>query len=556
MADPTPDISATSPGTVPRFETPLVLILMLVYLAALAFRFESIPAALCNDAAQEVQSGYNALISGSLPVMWFDPSDNGVETLWVGIAGLFILILGHDTLPAVMSSWLAVMGVLVFLWLTARRHRTVLNPIIVVLTAMSMLWLFHYGRTAMRCISSATFLAASIWAMSHFLQKPSGWRGPMLAGTALALGIYAYTTSRVPPLVLIAFGVVHLLLHIIRDRSGLRTWFIQYLKLGVVAVVVSIPNILHAFREPQQFLSRGSYNIRGSLMQRFDYVLESLATPIRYDAEKYSQVASLQWLFDVAASTLPQVRLAPVSMGVGIAMLAGLFCVRGWRELRGVAWFAVACYVAGCVLIGFMGPSLSRISIGIPVVAIFAGVALTLLAARAGKHGTTLVAVALVVLTAFNFYRYFDRMESTLWNYGYGYTAEQVAKRARQSSIDGIRSLVIVAKDANTVSYYTYGHKKNVALIEYYFINFDGSQLNASEIGRDFDQVLIALDGEPDRPEEIHPNTAAAIEWFSERFGAVEQNEVGRYVVFGTDKPPGGRLNLPGLPGSRQPVLR
>jgi Dolichyl-phosphate-mannose-protein mannosyltransferase len=515
-----------------KLQNPLILSLIALYVAACAYRFDDAPV-ICNDAAQEVMSGYLNLFTGVPQVMTFFPSDNGVETLWVGIAGLFIAVLGQETLPAVMSSWLAVALMLVFIWRLAERHRQVVDPLLAVLAAMSMLWVFHYARGSMRAISAATFLAANLWALSIFLQSPKGWRGPIMLGGSLALGIYAYTTSRVPPIAYALFLVVHLAIIAHRSRPQWTDWLKHHARCIGVAIVVSIPNILFAIQHPAQFFQRGSYNIRGSIWSRIDYVVESLATPIWYDAAKYREVATQNWLFDIVACTLPRLNLSPVPLAIGVAATAGVFMFKRYRPMNGILLFAGAVYILTCILIGFMGPSLSRIAIVIPVIAILSGICLTAIAQRAGPRGYLGIALALIALTGLGIHNYLGKIDSIRYNFGMGLTAREIGRDVRDDVLAGKNVLVVLSKDLNTVRFYAQSAFQKLTILDLYGHEFS-PELLPEDLVRQFDLVYVTQDQEPDRSPHLPRQTEEARAWLDTFLAAPTHQPVGRYFVYQT----------------------
>jgi hypothetical protein len=112
----------------------------------------------------------------------------------------------------------------------------------------------------MRCIASATFLAANLVALSLFLEKPRSWLGAATLGGSLALGIYAYTSSRVPPLAYALFALGQIV-HAGHERW---VWLAGHARVVFVATLMSLPNILYAVREPEKFFGRGQYNVVGT----------------------------------------------------------------------------------------------------------------------------------------------------------------------------------------------------------------------------------------------------------------------------------------------------
>jgi|694.fasta_scaffold06027_14 hypothetical protein len=490
-----------------------------LFLVALAVGFDSIPGGLCNDAIQEVQTGYNAVFRDGLSVMAFDPSINGVETLWVGIAGVLVRLLGHETLSVVMSSWLAVGLMLVFLWLLARRHPAAFDPMLVVLAAISMPWLFHYGRSGMRCIASATFLAANLVALSLFLEKPRSWLGAATLGGSLALGIYAYTSSRVPPLAYALFALGQIV-HAGHERW---VWLAGHARVVFVATLMSLPNILYAVREPEKFFGRGQYNVVGTAGDRAWFIAESLALPLWYDNARYTTIVGLRdgvvrWAFEAVAVALPLARMAPVPLLTGLAMLGGLAIVpRLDRAPRLVMFFGLLTYALTASLIGFMGPSESRLAILIPVVALCAGAGLTFLARQQPSWSGLVVPAGMALLAAFTIGTYCLRMPAGRYQRPYALAAIEAGRAARDLAAAGSRVLVIVAKDRNTVEYLAADQRGRVAIMEFFDRPFDIRELELDRLLPD--AIVVSLD--PSGPESAaNPSFIGAVhrlrEWSRE----------------------------------------
>lgn len=506
------DQNHSAPRTA-RHRVPTAVIapaLISAFMAALAIGFDAIPGGLCNDAIQEVQTGYNAVFRDGLPVMAFDPSVNGVETLWVGIAGVLVRVFGHETLPVVMSSWLAAGLMLAFLWLLARRHAAAFDPTLVVLAAISMPWLFHYGRSGMRCIASATFLAANLAALSLFLERPRGWTGPAALGGSLALGIYAYTSSRVPPLAyaLFAFGQIAL--------AGVerRAWLARHARVVAVATLVSLPNILYAVREPANFFGRGQYNVVGTAGDRSWFIAESLALPLWYDNARYTTIVGLRegvvrWAFEAVAVALPLAGMSPVPLLTGLAMLGGLAIVpRLERVPRLVVLFAVLTYGLTACLIGFMGPSESRLAMLIPVVALCAGIGLTFLARARPPWSGLAVPAGMALLAAFTIGSYCLRMPPGRYRRPYALAAIEAGRAARDLAATGSRVLVILGKDRNTVEYLAADQRGRVAIAEFFDRSFDIRELALDRLRPD--AIVVSLDPSGQPPDNSSRMIAAA----------------------------------------------
>jgi len=476
--------------------------LIVAYAGLLALRYDSVPGGLCNDAVQETQTGYNAVFRDGFPVMAFDPHSIGIETLWAGVAGVLVRTLGHESLAICMSSWLAIVLMLVMLLLFARRHRRDIDPALLVLVAISMPWVFHYGRSGLRAASAGMFMAADLAALSMFVQKPYGLKGPIALGCSLAMGVYAYTSLRVPPLSYALFAAIQ----VATAGPSRKAWCVQHAKVVATALLVSLPNIVYAIREPGLFFGRGTYNVVGSAGDRIFAIVESAVLPLWYDSARYTTIVGtadggVRWIFDAVATALPLARIAPVPVLIGIAMLAGMTMVPTLdKPTRQVATFGLLTYGLTAVLIGFMGPSQTRLSILMPIVALFAAIALQRAARFWPPAGGLATAALVAVLGAFSIGSYFQRMPRGVWARPYAVAAMAAGRAARELAAGGAQVLVVVAKDRNTVEYFTASQAERVDVVEFYRRPFDPADIDRQ--GWHPDAVVVSLDpaGDPAMP--------------------------------------------------------
>ena len=222
-----------------------------VVAAAAGLRFLALdrqPGGLYPDEAAE---GYDAHLLVHLfprfhPVFFQD--DAGREALYGYLVAIAFRLAGEST--TVLRATSATLGVLaviaVYGWLRRRGAATALGG--AAWTAGS-LWLVSISRDGMRNVLVPVTGTLALWAMSAWAEKPTRNRA-LLAGAAMALGLWTYQPLKLLPVLLVAW----LLWLRARDRETWRTlrpylgWVsLAYLVVGAPMLFTAVTDTGHYF---------------------------------------------------------------------------------------------------------------------------------------------------------------------------------------------------------------------------------------------------------------------------------------------------------------------
>lgn len=521
-------------------------------LLMLLHRYDERPAALSNDAAQEIQSGVLLIERMQVRIMAFDPSHNGVETLWVYLMGLTTKLLGPGVLAAVVPSWIAYLMLLIATGLLARQLRA--RPWIWMLIALSLPWTFHFARSGFRALACAGLTMIVLLCFARFVSsarsagRGASMFGAVLLGATLGLSTYVYTAGRA---VVIAFLVFCVIESFRRWRMSARhghrlCWqaLKPFLRVSIAMFVVLLPWLVLLVIDPASVVGRGSYNIRADVSTGVEFVLRSIAVPFGYDFDRFMPGSGTDWLFEAVTNQLIAARVNPVPHWVGVFALVGLWRMfKGRPTERAVARFALVIMLTTCVLIGFMGPSLSRLMPMAASVIVLAGLGFSALGAGIGRYSRTGVrpganrsvdarfgaerkiesdrdgrilvrrvwvastAVLLVGLCLFEVDRYFDRIDQSPARGELGLVAQPAALRARDHAARGDRVMIFLYKDAQVLAYLIHGEpRKHIGYVESFRTPIDAEALPDAVWSMD---VFLVED---------HPHTRAVIEHLRDRF--------------------------------------
>jgi hypothetical protein len=321
--------------------------------------------------------------------------------------------------------------------------------IVPVAVAASSVWLFHYARAGLRAISAPLFLLLLV----HFaLRAEERRRDAVLAGAALGLGVYAYTSFRAVAVAWAAWALWRLL------RA--RTWKPAALT-AAAALLVSVPNLVHLASSPREFLLRGAYVVKGGFGTN---VLATAGMPFVYP-RVYRDVNGPHHFFDGVSAGLTHAGIQPVHPLVAILFVAGLAIALRRR----VAGLLLLCGAASVLLVGIAGPSLTRMLVALPVVLVLASLA-------AERLPRPVFAALIAIVAATHGHAYFVRFPADpVAQYYFSPAATPIGKRAAELGARGERVLCVVAKDANVVRYLAPG----AAIAEYYLRPFDPRRLPA-----------------------------------------------------------------------------
>ncbi|HEX5044728.1 MAG TPA: hypothetical protein VFV75_17650 [Candidatus Polarisedimenticolaceae bacterium] len=425
-------------------------LLVPVYLAALAYRRDTVPAGLCNDAAEEALRGVLLLAQHRLePITHV--LGNSAETLYLYLVGFSTQLLGPTTLAVQVVSWTFACGVVGMTAAVVRRVDPEVPPIVPLSIAATSVWLFHYGRAGLRAISAPLFLLLFVF---FALRAEERRRDAVLAGAALALGVYGYTAFRAVALA----GAVWVLWRAVRTRD----WKPAAALLGT-ALVVSIPNLVLLAQDPRHFLLRGSYVAKGGELRN---VAATALMPFVYPAE-YRDVNGPHHFFDGVSAGVTRAGVHPVHPLVAVLFLAGLWiAVR--RRLGGPL---LLCGAGTVLLVGTAGPSLTRLLVALPVVLVLASLA-------AARLPAWLFLVGILAVAGTHAHAYFVRFASdSLAQFNFSPAATPIGQRAAELERSGARVLCVLGKDANVVHFLA----PRAAVAEFYFRPYQPRDLPAVE---------------------------------------------------------------------------
>jgi 4-amino-4-deoxy-L-arabinose transferase-like glycosyltransferase len=246
-------------------------------------------------------------------------------------------------------------------------------------------WAVHYSRLGYRTLLVPLFLDFAFLVLLWAVRRGSAWLWA-LAGAALALGAYTYTSYRLVLLVLAGLVVTRILARRVIPGNR-RSWAIFALVASVVAAPLAIATMLHP-----EVLNRdiGVSVLMGGPLAGLpgrvaDHALRTLAVfNLWGDPERQYNVPHLP-LFD------------PI---VGLAFLAGIVvAIRRWRESRyalPLLWLGVFTLV---VALSDRTPHMLRASGLVPAAYLLAAVGLDAVLIKLWPRRATLAAAAVWVVS-------------------------------------------------------------------------------------------------------------------------------------------------------------
>jgi hypothetical protein len=449
------------PGTI------LFTLSLAVYLALLVYQHESVPGPPCNDIAEEALSGYLMIRDGDYRPIYTALNPNGHEALHVLAIGALAHAFGGEPLAILLPAWGATLLLLFLLFQLARTNPQLLDEAVVVPAALSCPWLFHYARTGLRTVASPALLLLFLFLLQAAFRHRKVHGTDVLAGAVLALGTYAYTSSRVVVLAFALFGALELA----RAWRGSRDeGVLMARKLAGAAagfLLVFSWNAAWAIRDPATFFGRGTYVVRGGAAEWVANTVATALLPVHY-GEGYRSGLGEGHDFDVVAVALPAAGIPAIPLVLGAAFFAGLL-LSAWshRDLPLVR-FLLLFYVVSVLVLGFTGPSLTRLYVLFPVFVLLAGVALSRLTAAFPRHRPWM-AVALYALAALSLWSYLRAGRSIdAAQLNGAHMAGAVGRRARALCASGSAPLCVVSRDQNVVRYLTIGHWDDLRIREFH----------------------------------------------------------------------------------------
>ncbi len=197
-------------------------------------------------------------------------------------------------------------------------------------------------------------------------------------------------------------------------------------------------------------------------------------------------------LIDGVSTSLKAAGLEPVFPLVGLAFFAG--AVVAWRQRhRPAVSFLLIVWLLGSVLLGFAGPSLTRLLLLLPVYLVLAALAIGA-ALAAFPRLRPAAAAALAALLAFEAHAYFFTFAgSAVAQSVYSRAATPIGERAAVLAEEGKRVLAVTSREFNTVRYLTHGHEDRVRIVEFYRRHLDPRRLPL----REFQPQVLLLEKNP-----------------------------------------------------------
>jgi 4-amino-4-deoxy-L-arabinose transferase-like glycosyltransferase len=348
------------------------------------FRLDTFPPGLYADVAVD---GLDALAvpQRGLQVIYARGVGNGIEGMIVWLDSVSLALLGPRPIAIYLTTVVIGLVTLPIHFLLARRlFGRRIGLISTALLAVSF-WAVHYSRLGYRTLLVPLFLDLAFlllwWASRH----GSAWRWA-LAGAAIGVGAYTYTSYRLVVLVVAGLVVARILAR--RELPGNRSaWAMYAVGAAALAAPLAIATMMHP-----DVLNRdiGVSVVHGGPLsdlpgRLFDHAWRTLAAfNLWGDAERQYNIPHLP-LFD------------PL---VGLAFLAGIVvAVRRWRQSRYALLLVGLGVFTLVVLLSDRTPHMLRGSGVVPVGYLLAAVGLDAVLQTLWPRRATLAAAAVWVIS-------------------------------------------------------------------------------------------------------------------------------------------------------------
>ena len=419
------------------------------YAALLLTRYRTVPDGLVNDQAEELLRGLILVAERRFEVLTFVVG-NSAETLWLYVLGLSAALLRPSVLALVVPSALAAAATA---WATTRffvERRPDAPWWIPFLLAAGSPWLFAYGRSGFRAITAPLCLALAALLLQVAEGRPDRRWPYAAAGGILGVSIYGYTAARLLPIALAAaFAIVF-----VRDRAGRRSRARAALACAAGFTAASIPNLVFLVGHPVEFFVRGGYSVVGDTQGKLANLLATAALPLYYP-HRYRFVWGEAHVLDGFSASIAGSGVDPVPLVAGLLALVGLVVtLRRSRDLT--ALFLVATHALTILLLGPLGPSLTRVLLLVPVFVFYAAVG-TLELARTPRARVVAGAILAVVGAAAigSYFRLLSDPLRPAREY-VGDVQTAMGERARMLAASG-PVLAVVSDDENVVRTLAWG---------------------------------------------------------------------------------------------------
>jgi hypothetical protein len=416
------------------------------YLALHALAAGRVPPGVSGDPVIEALRGLRLVLLRRFEVLTVSIGPSA-ETLWLYVTGASVAALGPTRTALLVPSILAASAVLVLVVLLLRRVRPELPLAVAVFVPASSIWLFHSGQIGLRASAAPLVFLGTCFLLDDRVERDVADR-PFAAGALLGLGIYAYSACRLLPVA----WALHFAARWFRRREARPALRREARRLFAGFTLVSIPNLLLLFRAPGLLLDRGYYVSRGTLLDKLANVLATFLLPLGYP-DRYRVWKGPGHVFDVTGVALTASGLDPIDCVAGPLALLGLLAWRRGKESAALS-FLLTTWVAGSVLLGLYGPSLTRLLILLPAWLVFTALGCDALLARAPRLRVPLAAfLALwLALQARAYVMTFGRSESAAWQFNEAVT--EMAERARDLTAEGRRVIVVSRTGRDVFKYF------------------------------------------------------------------------------------------------------
>jgi hypothetical protein len=463
-------IAVPPPKTSRRYALAAAGAVFAAYGTLLLWAHGRVPPGLNNDVAEEALRGIYLVRGHHFEVVTFAVG-NSAETLYLYLVGGMIQLFGPTILSIQLVSWICALACIWLLWKLVERVTNAVPAWVPVLAGASSIWLFHYAMAGLRAIAAPVFLCAFALLLDR-VERGADRKIVLLCGAVLGLSIYAYTSARILPVAFVLYAAFRLA----------RKWqekAILLRRYGVIlagALVVSIPNIVFLAQRPKDFLSRGSYVVRGTAADLASNTIWSILFPFYYP-DSYRRAIAHTFYFDPVCAGLTMTGANPIHWIVAAAMAIGLWRVRRFMD-RPVMVFLLAAWVAAMLGLGFAGPSLTRLLIVWPVYLVLAVLGFGFAIDRRPWLQIPVLLLILFVGVGDGYkYASHEGQSSVEYSYSFYPAATAIGETARNLEAQGQRVLCVISRNSSVVKYLTSGDSAHVAIAEFFLRMFDPSQL-------------------------------------------------------------------------------
>jgi hypothetical protein len=391
---------------------------------------------------------------------------HSAETLYFYLMGAAVQLFGPTTLAIQLPSWICALLCIWLAWKLVERIDDTIPAWIPPLVAGSSVWLFHYARSGLRAICAPVFLAAFALLLDRVERRPADRVAGLVCGAVLGLSIYGYTSCRVLPIALVVYAAFRLS----RDWANRASIWKRYGVVAAAALAASIPNIVFFLKQPQDFLSRGSYVLRGDASVN---AIWSAVFPLYYPNIYRDLGGPAHFDVDGVSAGLTSSGFSPIHIIIAAAILAGLWQSRRWID-KPLIGFLLATWVVALLTLGIAGPSLTRLLILLPVYLVFAALGFGFLLRWRPQLRIPILLLILWVGIG-DGYRYLSGGgEAPEY---YASEATPIGEKAAILAQQGQKVICVVSRDANVVNFLVHKAGGRVKVVEFYFRPLDPAQI-------------------------------------------------------------------------------